>query len=141
MKLVVSVCDPHGSRVPIAVVVDDDMGDREATLECAMRGKEAHSIRDGQVINGHVIRIEPVGKRPNMLEPRTNLDRKIAGMSGRLQLIVAAMSRMSKDEGDSEDMMTEAVCELVRMAHDYGSKWLDNAACLLKELYNRTQGP
>jgi hypothetical protein len=72
----------------------------------------------------------------------TSLDEKIAARSGRLQLIVAAMSRIaySLEQDDDPDMDALSI-ELVKMADEYGHRWLDECADLLKTMYNRRSGP
>jgi hypothetical protein len=71
----------------------------------------------------------------------STLELKIAARSGRLQLIVAAMAKLSRTLINAPDEMDEAVEPLHDLAIEFGPSWLDEAAMLLKEMYNRRQGP
>lgn len=74
----------------------------------------------------------------------SNLDDKIAARSGRLQLIVAAMidiARVAEDPNCDEEMLNHAAEQIVAQAVEYGVRWCDETADLLKNLYNRREGP
>jgi len=73
----------------------------------------------------------------------TSLEEKIAARSGRIQMIVAAMSSLARvlDSQAAEANLDRACDELIGLAGDYGPQWLDECAMLLKEMYNRRAGP
>lgn len=73
----------------------------------------------------------------------TSLEDKLAARSGRLQLIVAAMTSLARvmDSQDADANLDRALDELVSLAGDYGIKWLEDTSNLLKEQYNRRSGP
>lgn len=70
----------------------------------------------------------------------TSLDEKLAARSGRLQLVVAAMTTLARSFEDP-DAIDYAVDDLMKLAGDFGSRWFNETAMLLKELYNRREGP
>ena len=77
---------------------------------------------------------------------RSTLEEKIAARSGRLQLIVAAMSHLANvmedyHHPDYASLIEGAQERLMELAGDYGPKWLDETSMLLKEMYNRRDGP
>ena len=73
-----------------------------------------------------------------------SLHEKLSARSGRLQLIVAAMSDLARvaalDDAD-EEMINSASEQFLVMAVEFGPKWLDECADLLKTQYNRRSGP
>lgn len=77
------------------------------------------------------------------------LHEKIAARSGRLQLLVAELGTIARafrelpcPTTDKEyASMEQKLMPLIQMADDYGPQWLDECAMLLKELYNRREGP
>jgi hypothetical protein len=73
-----------------------------------------------------------------------SLEEKIAARSGRLQLIVAKVSEMARansDPNESGEGLETVIDELCGLAGDFGPKWLDETSMLLKEMYNRREGP
>ena len=74
-------------------------------------------------------------------ECTVTLHEKIADRAGRLEYIVSTMARLAEDVEACIEDTTGRPEMLANMAHDYGPKWLDETANLLKELYNRRQGP
>lgn len=70
-----------------------------------------------------------------------SLHQKIADRSGRLQLIMAAMARLAQDVEANIQDETGTPENLANLAHDFGHRWLDECSMLLKELYNRQEGP
>ena len=72
---------------------------------------------------------------------RASIAAKIEPKLGRLQLIIAAMSRVSQalDRGDED--IDSLLYELGELAADYGTRWLDECADLLKTAYNNTLKP
>jgi hypothetical protein len=65
------------------------------------------------------------------------LQKKIEEKSGRLQLLVAALSQLAwdleqKDGAGVEEILDEIKWEVA----DYGHRWLDDTANILKEVYN-----
>jgi len=73
----------------------------------------------------------------------TTLDQKIIARAGRLQLIVAALSKLAQtlDSQDADANLDAVFDELMGLAGDYGISWLDETADLLKNQYNRRSGP
>lgn len=69
---------------------------------------------------------------------KDTLVEKIEARSGRIQEIVAALSRLAYAiEQDEDPDLDRLLGELTTMAADYGHRWLDDCADLLKTLYNR----
>lgn len=71
----------------------------------------------------------------------TPLIEKIGLRVGRLQLIVAKLAQLSRDAEEYIEDTTGVLESIAGMAVDYGPKWLDETADLLKEWYNRRAGP
>lgn len=69
----------------------------------------------------------------------TTLEEKLAARAGRLQQVIAAMARLA--DAASHDRLDRIKDELMGLAFDYGVPWLRETADLLKEQYNRRQGP
>jgi len=73
------------------------------------------------------------------------LDAKIMAQSGRLQLIVAAMMQLAQamehyDDADYDERLQEAQDQLMSLAGQFGVRWLNACADLLKNMYNRKGG-
>jgi hypothetical protein len=73
----------------------------------------------------------------------TSLEEKILERSGRLQLIVAALSELAQvmDSQDANANLDRALDRFMELAGDFGLRWLDETADLLKNQYNRQSGP
>jgi len=72
-----------------------------------------------------------------------SLHEKLAVRSGRLQLLVAAMTDLAFVLGGpaDEETVNGALLPLAEMAGNLGAQWCEETSALLKTLYNRTQGP
>lgn len=76
----------------------------------------------------------------------SSLEEKITARVGRLQLIVAALSHLANVMEDYHHPDYAALVEgaqerFMELAGDFGPKWLDETAMLLKEMYNRRGRP
>ncbi len=56
-------------------------------------------------------------------------------------MIVAAMARLARDVEHGREDTTGSLEMMAGLAADYGATWLSETADLLKEQYNRRQGP
>lgn len=76
-----------------------------------------------------------------------SLHEKLEARAGRLQLIIAELSRLARvildnyDNPNYDALHDKVEDELMALIGDYGPAWLDECAYLLKELYNRREGP
>ncbi|NIT79568.1 MAG: hypothetical protein GWN58_32955 [Anaerolineae bacterium] len=69
---------------------------------------------------------------------KDTLMEKIEGRSGRIQMIVAELSRVAYAiEQDDDPDLEPLLWKLATLAEEYGHRWLDDTADLLKTLYNR----
>lgn len=75
----------------------------------------------------------------------SSLEEKIAARSGRIQLVMGAMTTLAQAIHLEEDPDSEAfdcaVNRLAELAAEFDVRWCDETADLLKEMYNRRRGP
>lgn len=71
------------------------------------------------------------------------LHEKIGARVGRIQLIVAALTNLAQvmDSQDADANLDHALDRFMELAGEYGIRWCDETADLLKNWYNRRQGP
>lgn len=77
---------------------------------------------------------------PNREACNVSLHKKLDLRSGRIQLIIAALNRLSQVINSGNDDIEAYLDDLVTLAVDYGPEWLSETSNLLKEMYNRRLG-
>ena len=70
---------------------------------------------------------------------KNELHEKISRASGRINLLLAEISKFSRTSDEEETKQIQE--NIYMMAWEFGQKWLDQTADLFKEEYNRRSGP
>jgi hypothetical protein len=80
------------------------------------------------------------GVRSSEVTCNVSLHEKVGACAGRLNLVLEMLSDL-KRELDGEQVTDDDLYKLYGMLNEYGRRWIDEAAQLFKEWYNRRSGP
>ncbi len=59
VKIAISIHEVAGQSVPVVAIATEDSTDQECMTACAMFGRHAWELRDGEQIGNYKIRLEP----------------------------------------------------------------------------------